>query len=74
MFIWHALFSRFCHRKLRIWSNLLKKFLMENFILCAVTISGKKERPKPTLRQIKWGAQNFFFFNFVSVYEPLIKS
>ena len=24
-------------RKLRIWSHLLKKFLMENFILCAVT-------------------------------------
>ena len=24
------------HRKLRIWSHLLKKSLMENFILCAV--------------------------------------
>ena len=24
------------HRKLRIWSHLLKKFLMENFIFCAV--------------------------------------
>ena len=23
-------------RKLRIWSNLLKKFLMENFIFCEV--------------------------------------
>ena len=23
-------------RKLRIWSHLLKKFLMENFIFCAV--------------------------------------
>ena len=23
-------------RKLRIWSNLLRKFLMENFIFCAV--------------------------------------
>ena len=28
---------RFCScRKLRIWSHLLKKFLMENFIFCAV--------------------------------------
>ena len=25
-------------RKLRIWSHLLKKFLMENFIFCAVRI------------------------------------
>ena len=25
------------HRKLRIWSKLLKKCLMENFIFCAVT-------------------------------------
>ena len=24
------------HRKLRIWSHLLKKSLMENFIFCAV--------------------------------------
>ena len=24
------------HRKLRIWSHLLKKFLMENFMFCAV--------------------------------------
>ena len=24
------------HRKLRLWSHLLKKFLMENFIFCAV--------------------------------------
>ena len=24
--------------KLRIWSRLLKKFLMENFIFCAVTL------------------------------------
>ena len=26
-------------RNLRIWSNLLKKSLMENFIFCAVTAS-----------------------------------
>ena len=28
-------------RKLRIWSHLLKKFLMENLIFCAVTIQIK---------------------------------
>ena len=27
-------------KKLRIWSYLLKKFLMENFILCAVWAKG----------------------------------
>ena len=32
------------HRKLRIWSYLLKKFLIENFIFCAVL--EKKDLPK----------------------------
>ena len=31
------------HKKLRIWSNSLKKPLMENFIFCAVIIIRKKE-------------------------------
>ena len=30
-------------RKLRIWSHLLKKSLMENFIFCAVLNLGKTE-------------------------------
>ena len=30
-------------RKLRIWSHLLKKSLMENFIFCAVDIAAKRE-------------------------------
>ena len=37
-------FSNKCdqiHRKLRIWSHLLKKFFMENFIFCAVKHSEK---------------------------------
>ena len=39
--MWTALhkiwsFSLVIHRKLRIWSHLLKKSLMENFIFCAV--------------------------------------
>ena len=29
-------------RKLRIWSNLLKKSLIENFIFCAVHIATKQ--------------------------------
>ena len=28
-------------RKLRFWSHLLKKFLMENFIFCAVELNKK---------------------------------
>ena len=31
------------HRKLRIWSHLLKKSLMENFIFCAVWYPIKNE-------------------------------
>ena len=33
-------FSKFdkIHRKLRIWSHLLEKSIMENFIFCAVCI------------------------------------
>ena len=27
------------HKKLRIWSHLLKKSLMENFIFCAVSFA-----------------------------------
>ena len=36
------LFSKFdqIRRKMRIWSHLLKKSLMENLILCAVTVTG----------------------------------
>ena len=30
-------------KKLRIWSHLLKKFIMENFTFCAVSV---KEAPK----------------------------
>ena len=31
-------------RKLQIWSHSLKKFLMENFIFCAVSFFGKYEQ------------------------------
>ena len=34
------------HRKLRIWSHLLKKFLMENFIFCAVISTEFSNIPK----------------------------
>ena len=32
------------HRKLRIWSHLLKKSLMENFIFCAVDVRSRIHR------------------------------
>ena len=34
----YNLIRSFLHSFLRIWSNLLKKSLMENFIFCAVII------------------------------------
>ena len=34
------------HRFLRIWSNLLKKSLMENFIFCAVHVSFERSEAK----------------------------
>ena len=42
------------HRKLRIWSHLLEKFLMENFIFCAVGKLGSES------------ASEFCFFNIRS--------
>ena len=38
---------------LRIWSHLLKKSFMENFIFCAVTTRGRSESPFIPL-WIKW--------------------
>ena len=34
------------HSNLRIWSHLLKKSLMENFIFCAVKIEDKRQQEK----------------------------
>ena len=50
--IWHSFKSFFSkcdqiRRELRIWSYLLKKSFMENFIFCAVIISN-------TQSKIKW--------------------
>ena len=44
-------FSKFdqIRRKLRIWSNLLKKSLTENFIFCAVNIDRLKLQPAQEL-------------------------
>ena len=36
-------------RKLRIWSHLLEKSLMENFIFCALLIDGLLEKFSQTL-------------------------
>ena len=38
------------HRTLRIWSHLLKKSLMENFIFCAVPIVAFCDSKKKTLK------------------------
>ena len=51
-------------RKLRIWSHLLKKFLMENFVYCAVFKAGNWET---LLHQ-----QNLSAYCFqISIYESL---
>ena len=41
------------HRKLRIWSHLLKKSLMENFISCAVTFLYKNKLDKNSEAEIR---------------------
>ena len=46
------------HRKLQIWSHLLKKSLMKNFIFCAVVIS-KLVRWKP---KIHWKLPMIWYF------------
>ena len=38
--------------KLRIWSNLLKKSLMKNFIFCAVIFTEIKMVPKDSYKQL----------------------
>ena len=49
-------------RKLRIWSHLLKKSLMENFIFCAV-IKAMFE----FIRKVFFTAMTFFSFNVLNV-------
>ena len=58
-------FSKFdqFRRKLQIWSHLLKKSLMENFIFCAVSVAhielqlwniqNEKQRLKPSFLKIE---------------------
>ena len=41
--------------KLRIWSHLLKKSLMDNFIFCVVTVSGIYFSVKPTTYSLLYG-------------------
>ena len=53
-------------RKLQIWSHLLKKSLMENFVFCAVNAE-----MKPCLNELSCAAQNmkFSITNFISKCE-----
>ena len=51
------------HRNLRVWSNFLKKSLMESFIFCAVTI--------PPLNKKIWLIGNLYSGIFYAmIYEP----
>ena len=55
------------HRKLRIWSHLLNKSLMENFIFCAVTCM---KNFQPYCRKLFWtfsDVNELFPSNFVPV-------
>ena len=49
-------------RKLRIWSHLLKKSLMENFIFCAV----KYTAHEPHISVLRWVS-----FNFLMVHSEM---
>ena len=55
------------HRKLRVWSHLQIKSLMENFMFCAVKTIENAEKETKTLytnQQLKKMADNFqIFFN-----------
>ena len=53
-------------RKLQIWSHLMKKSLMENFVFCAVNAE-----MKPCLNELSCAAQNmkFSITNFISKCE-----
>ena len=48
------------HRFLRIWSHLLKKSLIENFIFCAVLATGGCYK-NSALRQKKFGKEQLYF-------------
>ena len=69
-------------RKLRIWSHLLNKFLMENFIFCAVIISNLIKRLRKKLSE-KWQIwqrripqvlrnQNNYIKNFLNLFSEFI--
>ena len=57
-------------RKLRIWSHLLEKSLMENFIFCAVIVNNRTTRKccetcsKARIKTPEWCRSGVFIFNF----------
>ena len=52
-------------RKLRIWSHLLKKSLIENFIFCAVTTQKMKFPVKNFVKNVNKFAD---FCRFIHIY------
>ena len=56
------------HRKLRIWSHLLKKFLMENFIFCGsirtMKIFLEENKYRPFYKQAVTNYSHHTFFSF----------
>ena len=57
--------------KLRIWSHLLKKFLMENFIFCAVNVAYKKQHVF-TFDNLKIKKLSLAFSFFVTIVSILL--
>ena len=55
-------------RKLQIWSHLLKKFLMENFIFCAVLLvfEAYLGSPQTSTMELLLKAKYYFWKNVAS--------
>ena len=51
------------HKKLRIWSHLLKKSLIENFIFCAMVINKKITHLMPMFKS-QWKRKKTGFFKW----------
>ena len=69
------------HKKLWFWSNLRKKYLMENFIFCVIFNGGGggillEERQKTentkNFFQIKKGVQEFNFYSYSDLQSQLL--
>ena len=64
-------------RKLRIWLHLLKKFLMENFIFCAVTCPHMEPSLRSMNHTLTYGTtvhnmNHVVIWNYTAQYEPSV--